>query len=366
MEFSLPLRPPRAARRTRTRRARRQGVGELALDVFRARGLPLRAAICAALALPVLGGGWLWLRNSSLVGVSHVHIAGVHGPQALEIRHALDAAAERMSTLHYSVAALRAAVAGYPQVEAIGAQAGFPHTLSIRVRERPAVAVLAGPGVRTAVAADGTVLGPALVSGSLPAVAVKTAPAPGAHLRESASLEAAAALGAAPAALLGYVTRVYQGGEGLTLQMRNGLLVYFGDASRPHAKWLSLARVLSSPDAAGALYVDVRLPQRPAAGFTQPGSAATSAPEGAQASKLTPGQVGSSDPAAAKLAEQLSREVGGPSTPSTSESESSTGSSTSATGAGGEETSSSSAAASGESTTPGAPQSEASTPQAGG
>jgi cell division protein FtsQ len=318
----------------------------------------LRLLICAALALVLLGGGWLWLRDSSLVGVRHVHIAGVHGPQAIEIRHALDTAAERMSTLDLNVAALRAAVANYPQVDTIGAEAGFPHTLGIRVRERPAVAVLVGPGGRTAVARDGTVLGPELVSGSLPTVAAQTVPAPGAHLHEGAALGAAVALGAAPTPLLGYVTRVYQGGEGLTLQMRNGLLVYFGDATRPYAKWLSLARVLGSPDAAGALYVDVRLPQRPAAGFSEPGSAATSA------SKLTPAQVGSSGLAAGRLAEQLSREVGGSSAPSAA-SESAAGSSTSATGASGEETGSGSEATSGESSSS-APESAVTTPSPGG
>ena len=34
--------------------------------------------------------------------------------------------------------------------------------------------------------------------------------------------------------------------------MHSGLLAYFGDATRPHAKWLSLARVLADPGAAGA------------------------------------------------------------------------------------------------------------------
>lgn len=269
---------------------------------------PLRLIACAALPLPLLGGGWLLLRDSSLVAVDHVHIAGVHGAQAVEIRRALDAAAAGMSTLHFSQAALRAAVAGYPEVASVSATTGFPHTVDIDVLERPAVAVLVGPGERTAVAADGTVLGPALLSGSLPAVTAKAAlPATGRRVGEAGALAAARALGAAPAQLLAHVERAYEGEEGLTLQMRNGLLVYFGDAALPHAKWLALARVLASPDAAGATYVDVRLPSRPAAGFSQPGSAA------AGTSTLTPAQVGSSDPAAAKLAEQLSRAVGGPS-----------------------------------------------------
>lgn len=338
MELSLPLRlPRRVVRGVRPARSHGRasggrapsGIAGLVLDVLRARRLPVRLMIYAALPLPLLGGGWLWLRDCTLVSIEHVHIAGVHGPQAVEIRRALDAAAVQMSTLHYSPAALRAAVARYPQVAALDASASFPHTLSVRVLERRPVATLLGPGVRTAVAADGTVLGPALVSPSLPTVAAKTSPAPGTRPREAATVEAAAALGAAPAPLLAYVARVYEGGEGLTLQMRNGLIVYFGDASRPRAKWLSLARVLASPQAAGALYVDVRLPERPAAGFTQPGS--TQASAGA----LTAARAGTSDSAAAKLAEQLSREVGGvlPSSRSAGESESS---GSSAGGEGGE------------------------------
>jgi cell division protein FtsQ len=317
MEISLPLRLPRS--RTRSHR----GAGEFLLDALRARRLSLRLLIAVALSLPLLGGSWLWLRGSSLVGVRHVHISGVHGVQALQIRHALDLAAGRMTTLDFSPAALRAAVAAYPEVASIGAAASFPHTLSIRVSERLPVATLVGPGEQTAIAADGTVLGPALVSSSLPSIAAKTAPAPGAHIRDGASLRATAVLAAVPPALLSYVTRVYEGSEGLTAQMRNGLLVYFGDATRPHAKWLSLARVLDSPSAAGATYVDVRLPGRPAAGFSQPGSSS------AGASTLTPAQAGSSDPAAAALARRLSEEVGGGASTTPSETPSSAATATS-------------------------------------
>jgi cell division protein FtsQ len=316
-----------------------------------ARRLSLRVVLYAAVLLFLLGGGWMALRNSSLVAVEHVHIAGVHGAQAIEIRHALDAAAGRMSTLHFDQGVLRSAVAAYPEVGAVSASASFPHTLSIQVSERVPVATLVGPGERTAISADGTVLGPALASTALPTVATTTAPAPGTRVRETSALAAAAALGAAPAGLLRYVTRVYQGPEGLTLQMHNGLLVYFGDGGYPHAKWLSLARVLSSPDAAGATYVDVRLPARPAAGFGQPGSATVSS------SKLTSSQVGTTDPAAAKLAEQLSREVGGGTSSSAmSESESSSSSGTGAS----EESSSAHSEATGESTSSGSGESAAS------
>ena len=74
-------------------------------------------------------------------------------------------------------------------------------------------------------------------------------------------------LGAAPAPLARFVVRAFTGPMGLTVAMRSGLRVYFGAASRPHAKWLSLVRVLADPSSAGASDVDVRLPERPAAGF---------------------------------------------------------------------------------------------------
>ncbi len=81
-------------------------------------------------------------------------------------------------------------------------------------------------------------------------------------------------LGAAPRVLLGWVSKVFMGPEGLTVAMRNGVSLYFGDATRPHAKWLSAARVLADPSSAGATYVDLRAPERPAAGTTAAGGLA--------------------------------------------------------------------------------------------
>ena len=78
-------------------------------------------------------------------------------------------------------------------------------------------------------------------------------------------------LGAAPGPLAPLITRAYSGPLGVTVVLANRLRAYFGDATRPHAKWLSLARVLADPSSSGATYVDLRVPERPAAGFP-PGS----------------------------------------------------------------------------------------------
>jgi cell division protein FtsQ len=304
MELSLPF--PRHARRG-TRRATHRSDTRIrrALDWLLHNRLALRTTICAVVLLPSLGGGWLWLRDSSLVSVRHVHITGVHGQGALEIRQALDGAARRMTTMDFDVGAVRSAVSSFAIVGSLHVATSFPHSVSIAVSERPPVAALVSAGQRTAVAADGTVLGPALLSSSLPTVTGSVQPPAGARLRESSALAAVAVLGAAPSRLAAFVERVFEGPEGLTVAMRNGLLVYFGNSTRPHAKWLSLARVLVSPSAAGALYVDVRLPERPAAGFSSASSASTS----------TPVEAGASEPTAAALAASLSKAAGGSEAP---------------------------------------------------
>jgi cell division protein FtsQ len=263
------------------------------------------ALLSSLLVLALLAGGWLWLRDSSLVAVRHVRVTGVHGPDAHAIEAALTAATHGMSTMDLKPGALRAAVAPFRVVREVRTSSSFPHGLRIHVIEQLPVAALTVGGQRTAVAADGVVLGPALLSGSLPALSGDAAATlTGQHLHGAAFLAALTVLGAAPAPLAKAVSRAYTGPEGLTVAMRNGLLVYFGDGTLPHAKWLSLARVLSDQSSAGAAYVDVRLPERPAAGFAGEASAQ------AGAAGAEPGSV--SDPGtAAELAAGLNSAVGG-------------------------------------------------------
>jgi cell division protein FtsQ len=264
----------------------------------------LRIALLACLvSLPLLAGGWLWLRQSPLVSVQRVRVSGVHGPEARLIESALTNTAHGMTTLEVNVGALRAAVAPFRIVQDLRVTPSFPHGLSIAVTEQLPVAALTVAGVRTAVATDGVVLGPALLSSELPTLTGASLPATGSRLADRSLLGALTVLGAAPTPFARAVVRVYTGPDGLTVAMRNGLLAYFGDAARPHAKWLSLARVLSDASSAGASYVDVRLPERPAAGFPAgraPVSASAtgvSAPEHILASEATVADL------AARLAE---------------------------------------------------------------
>jgi len=285
----------------------------------------VRIVVLALLPATVaLTGGWLWLRHSALVSVEHVRVSGLRGTpdgQGARIEMALDQAARGMSTLDVSEARLRAAVAGFPIVRSVRARASFPHGLRIDVSERRAVAALELAGTRTAVAADGAVLGAAYLSSGLPVVKAATGQVAashavaatggelgggGARVSDGRLVRELAVLGAAPRALAKLIERAYTGPEGLTLALQGGVLAYFGNALRMHAKWIALVRVLADPSSAGALYVDVRLPERAAAGFA-PGTRPALTSEAGQAE-----QAPVAAPATqAELAAGLEAAVGG-------------------------------------------------------
>jgi cell division septal protein FtsQ len=283
----------------------------------------VRVAVLAALAAtPLLVGGWMWLRQSPFVSVEHVQISGVHGPQAAAIDAALTGAARRMSTLDVNSGALRAATAQFVVVREVRAAPRFPHGLSIHVVEQLPVAALVVGGARTAVAGDGVILGPELLSSSLPTVAGYHEGLSGQRVQGPNVLAAVTVLGAAPMPLRRAVARVYTGPDGLTIAFRNGLLAYFGDATLRHAKWISLARVLADSSSQGSSYVDVRLPARPAAGFPA-GVAPPSAAVGASASEtpVAGESASASEATISSLAASLAGHAGGSAASTTSATE---------------------------------------------
>jgi cell division protein FtsQ len=265
-------------------------------------------ALILLIAAPLLTGGWLELRNSPLVSVRHVHIAGVQGVDARAIERALRGAAKGMSTMDVNRGALSAAVATYPQVREVHASTSFPHSMRITVTEQLPVATLLVGSERTAVAADGVVLGPAFASANLPVI--RSSEFPSRRVSEAQINSYLAILGAAPAPLGKLLSRVFTSAKGITVQTRSGMLIYFGDATRAHAKWLSFARVLIAQGSTGASYIDVRLPERPAAGMPGEGTPTTA------------DQTNALDPTSAALAASLASAVNGnePQTSATSQS----------------------------------------------
>lgn len=231
-----------------------------------ARVRPRVWGIVVVLVAAALVGGWFWVRDSSLAKVDTVRISGITGPEAPDVRDALEQAAREMTTLHVDPDRLRRAVAAYPQVKDLRVEAKPLHELRIDVLERQPVAQLDAAGQRVAVAADGTLLRGRVSATNLPQIKADVLPA-GATLTDHQQRRLLAVLAGAPDAMRRHIERLEQDRSQLVAVLRDaGPQIVLGDAGRPHAKWVAAARVLGDASSQGADYIDVRLPERPAAG----------------------------------------------------------------------------------------------------
>jgi cell division septal protein FtsQ len=60
------------------------------------------------------------------------------------------------------------------------------------------------------------------------------------------------------------VWRSFYGKSGIDVELRSGVELRFGDASRAAEKWRAAATVLADPAITALDYVDLQAPQRPA------------------------------------------------------------------------------------------------------
>ena len=229
----------------------------------------------------MLGGGWLWFRDSPLVAVQNVTVIGENGPDAGAIRSALVASARSMTTLDVQTGRLYAAVSAYPVVRSLQVSTQFPHGMRIRVLEELPVAQVVVGGHRIAVASDGTILRDLASVPALPTIQL-AAPPGGPRLVTAAALEELHAARSAPQALVSRITLIaIARGSGLVVRLHDGPAVYLGDDQGLRAKWTSAVAVLGDPGAAGASYIDVTDPRRPAAGaVTQTSSGSSGSASG--------------------------------------------------------------------------------------
>jgi cell division protein FtsQ len=235
-------------------------------------------------ALALLGGAWAWLRDSPLVSVERVTVTGVSGPDAVQIRAALGRAARNMTTLDVRVGQLRTAVAPYPMVKDLRVSTQFPHGMRIHVIEDLPVGAIVAGGKTIAASADGTLLHD-VPTASLPTVPLRSLPG-GSTVTDPTALDALAVLAATPHRLEARISQVAMSPpHGLVVQLRSGPAIYFGSPGALDAKWAAATEVLAAPGSAGAAYIDVSDPARPAAGVSsQELSAAGLATSGSQAS----------------------------------------------------------------------------------
>ena len=135
--------------------------------------------------------------------------------------------------------------------------------------EREPVAALVQPGGRVPVSGSGIVLQGVVADRDLPSLALAR-PVSGARIMDAKALAALKVAAAAPRPLLHAAVQLSVGAQGVIVQMQDGPALVFGTGADAAAKWAAAARVLAEPSAAGATYLDLRVPGRVAAGGLAP------------------------------------------------------------------------------------------------
>jgi len=244
-----------------------------------------------------------WLRDSSLVAVNDVQVTGLTTKDGPRIQAMLESVAEDMTTLHVQQGELEEAVSTFPVVGSIHVEPDFPHGLRIEVTERPAAALVSVDGVPTPVAADGTILRGLRAPEGLPLLRMEK-PATENRVTDPTTLRGLLVAGAAPTGFPQRIERLSEDSEkGVVVELKDGPELIFGDADLVDEKWTAAVRVMADADAAGASYIDVRLPERPVAGGLPVETIEPVAPAGdviapPPAEPVTPDTTAPVDPAA--------------------------------------------------------------------
>jgi cell division protein FtsQ len=228
----------------------------------------LRGFAAVTVLAALLFAGWLWLRDSSLARVTEVQVTGATTSEQGRIRSALERAARDMTTLHVREQVLHDAVAQYASVAGLRVETDFPHGMSVEVLEHRPVAAIDVDGQRTPVSGGGIVLNGVQADRTLPSI--RRSQTPAGRVDDDRTLAALAVAAAAPQPLLERSERLFYGPEGLMLDLQDGPPLIFGTRDDATAKWAAAARVLAEPSAAGATYLDLRVPGRVAAGGLGP------------------------------------------------------------------------------------------------
>ncbi len=119
---------------------------------------------------------------------------------------------------------------------------------------------------RVPVSGRGTLLRDVAPSPDLPTLPVRALPG-GSRVTDPETLAIVDVLAAAPYQLLVHVSgAVDDASHGVIVELRSGPKLYFGGSSELAAKWAAAAAVLADPGSAGAAYIDLTDPYRPAAG----------------------------------------------------------------------------------------------------
>ena len=162
----------------------------------------------------------------------------------------------------------------------------FPHAMRIDVVEHKAVAALEVGDEQIAATGSGLLLRGVAVDSDLPTIRMDAPPA-GERVTNANTRAALRIAAAAPDRLRERVLRLWTGPKGMMLALTDGPDLSSATASTPAASGSRRPACWPAPEAAGATYLDLRIPERVAAGGLGPVSTPTRRDPGTRPSYRT-------------------------------------------------------------------------------
>jgi len=241
--------------------------------VARRRRLGLLGLAVLVLAVGLSISWFTWFRDLPLFEIRDVQVTGTDSLSSTEEKEEADALTEAvtaslggMTTLHVRQDELERALAEWPRVAGVRVETDFPNGATARLDLREDGSVIGEGDNAVLVATDGTLLGPAGEgTETLPRIGGEP-PADDRAGLGGPRLSQAIVLGAVPTEIRPFVDSSRLGEEGIEVELSNGLRLIFGDDSKSSSKWKAATTVIADPELAGAEYVDLTVPWRPAVG----------------------------------------------------------------------------------------------------
>ena len=240
--------------------SRRRRAGRLVRSLRPTRSLSARL-IGLVGVMAIVSGGW-WASNSPLFDLRTLSVTGAHHLSQEDVAR-LAGLRGRTNVLWISTSTVARRLQADPWILEARVSRTLPSTITIAIEERRAVAVLMPAG--QLVAQDGVLLG-AGGGARLPRIE-GAIDRPASGLPRAAPSPALTVVQALPVDLVRQVAQVAMDPtEGITVYLRSGTRVIYGDASAAAAKAAGLQSVLDWAERTGTAidYVDVRAPGAPA------------------------------------------------------------------------------------------------------
>jgi cell division protein FtsQ len=229
------------------------------IEVARTEGRRRLRRFVVLAVIVLLVAGAVATAHSPLLDVDRIEVRGIEGAAADDVRAATGISLGT-PLVRLDPAAAAEQVEALPWVEQAAVERSWPGTLVVRVTERVPVAVVGPSGRPQLVDAEGRVLGPADASSSaLPSIDGRAAEA-GATLSER-QVVVADVLGGLPAGLRSEVVEARGERSGIVLELTDGVVVRWGDATQQTAKRDALRVLLDQGDRATFATIDVSVPR---------------------------------------------------------------------------------------------------------